>query len=193
MFYVGETAQTVEKRCQRHRLLKTDIQEALANGPKDNWSEVRAHFATQGHEKALWLTVLDSLPEGTLKKLREKKEAKRIAELQPDLNIKNNFNRPRTRRSVNSPGNLSQVSVLSSPGVAPDMVLVQVDGSSPGTASTRGQRRRSAVTDATAGSSSNATPIDTSSPSTAVTRGPRRRSAIKRAPTPGRSGFLGQE
>ncbi len=110
-FYVGETAQTVEKRCQRHRLLKTDIQDACLYGPHENWSEVRTHFALHKHENALWVTVLDVLPDGTLKRLREKKEMSRISEMQPRLNIKNNLSR---KSSVNSPASVS-------PGVAPGL------------------------------------------------------------------------
>ncbi len=89
-FYIGETSQSVEKRCQRHRLLKNDVQDLATSGLGESWSEVRAHFATENHVNALWITVLDVLQDGTTKRLREQKEMKRIRELKPILNIKKN-------------------------------------------------------------------------------------------------------
>jgi hypothetical protein len=65
LFYVGETGNSLNQRCSRHRPQQGDREKFLRDGPDKNWSEVRRHFASENHSKAFWVAPLAVLKEDT--------------------------------------------------------------------------------------------------------------------------------
>jgi hypothetical protein len=111
-FYVGETGDTLNRRCSRHRPQKSDRDRFLREGPDKNWSEVRKHFAAENHSNSFWVAPLVTCKEDAPDSFRKKKEALWIRKLRPQLNVKlqpRAESRPRT----------SSVSSISSTGLPP--------------------------------------------------------------------------
>jgi hypothetical protein len=87
-FYIGETGDTLNKRCARHRPQRTDREKFLREGVDKNWTEVRKHFAQEGHSNAFWVAPILICKEEAPDSLRKKKEAFWIRKLKPQLNVK---------------------------------------------------------------------------------------------------------
>jgi hypothetical protein len=115
LFYVGETGDTLNKRCSRHRPQKSDRERHLREGPDKNWSELRKHFAAEDHSNAFWVAPIQVCKEEAPDSFRKKKEAMWIRRLRPQLNVKL---QPRDEnRSRNS--SFSSISSVGSPPASP--------------------------------------------------------------------------
>jgi hypothetical protein len=115
LFYVGETGDTLNRRCSRHRPQKTDRERFLRDGPDKNWSEVRRHFAAENHSNAFWVAPIFICKEDAPDSFRKKKEAFWIRKLRPPLNSKlQPRDEPRTRTASQS-----SLSSTGSPPVSP--------------------------------------------------------------------------
>jgi hypothetical protein len=99
LFYVGETGDTFNRRCSRHRMLQHDREKFLKDGVEKNWSEVRRHFVTEHHKDAFWVAPLAVFPKDAPDSHRKKKEQFWIRKLRPKLNIKLNQENQRGRAS----------------------------------------------------------------------------------------------
>jgi hypothetical protein len=88
LFYVGETGNTLNQRCARHRSQPRDRERYLADGADKSWSEVRRHFAVEDHKKSFWVAPIVVFQEDAPVSLRKKKEAMWIRRLKPPLNTK---------------------------------------------------------------------------------------------------------
>ncbi len=115
LFYVGETGDTLNKRCSRHRPQPSDRDKFLKDGPDKNWSEVRRHFASENHSNAFWVAPLFVCKEEAPDSFRKKKEAFWIRRLRPQLNVKL---QPRDDTRTRTPS-ISSLSSTGSPPVSP--------------------------------------------------------------------------
>jgi hypothetical protein len=112
---VGETGDTLNKRCSRHRPQPSDRDKFLKDGPDKNWSEVRRHFASENHSNAFWVAPLFVCKEEAPDSFRKKKEAFWIRRLRPQLNVKL---QPRDDTRTRTPS-ISSLSSTGSPPVSP--------------------------------------------------------------------------
>jgi hypothetical protein len=115
LFYIGETGDTLNRRCSKHRPQPTDRDRFLLQGPDKNWSEVRRHFAAENHAQSFWVAPLQIYKEEAPDSFRKKREAFWIRRLRPQLNVRLQ-QKEETRSRTPS---LSSVSSTGSPPVSP--------------------------------------------------------------------------
>ncbi len=118
LFYVGETGNSLNQRCARHRQQPPDREKHLQDGPDKNWSEVRRHFASENHSKAFWVAPIAVFPEDSPDSFRKKREAFWIRKLRPVLNTKL---QPRNENTHARSPSISSLSSNGSPPVSPQL------------------------------------------------------------------------
>jgi predicted GIY-YIG superfamily endonuclease len=116
-FYIGETGDTFNRRCSKHRSQKADREKFLKEGPHKDWSELRRHFAEKDHRDAFWVAPLEVLKPEAPERHRKKREQLWIRKLAPDLNIRltQRADRPASK------GRAGSVSPSGSPSASPTL------------------------------------------------------------------------
>jgi hypothetical protein len=87
IFYVGETGDTLNRRCSKHRSQPTDAEKYRCSGHIKDWSEVRRHLVERGHAEFFWVAPVELLKPEAPERHRKKREAFWIRFLRPVLNV----------------------------------------------------------------------------------------------------------